>query len=365
MAFFPRCNNPVSVVGRHGLTLVGCHSCIQCRVAAQEHLCKLLEVEASKHKYVEFITNTYDDMHLPYIDTSYLYPFGYALRIPNRVIKKYNRRTKEFYYVEDKISKSFHLVDFGTIDTAPMLRDYYSRIDKYYNRFPNRSRGIRNNSVIPILWYDDIRKYIARLRKWFLKKYGEKFATTLFVSTAHNHSVRIIISYYSTIRLERERILEMFGFYPCQHPTIQEKFVVNSIWLRYGSTVIRLQRLQMEICKSMLVSILHNILTSLECLTSFHKGRFTQSYWEQKTKQRLKNYSRLEISKHCQQIMLLTKKVFDALFPCPLRITLNCPSDLQALPSIMLTQLVPCFVQFYTAHADSSVRPEKSIMTQV
>nr|DAG77852.1 MAG TPA: hypothetical protein [Microviridae sp.] len=32
MALFPRCNNPVPVVGRHGLTLVGCHSCIQCRV---------------------------------------------------------------------------------------------------------------------------------------------------------------------------------------------------------------------------------------------------------------------------------------------------------------------------------------------
>lgn len=173
MALFPRCNHPVSVVGRHGVTLVGCHSCIQCRVAAQEHLCKLLEVEASKHKYIEFLTITYDDVHLPYIDTSYSYPFGYALRIPNRVIKKYNRRTKEFYYVEDKISQTFHLTDFGTIHTAQMFRDYYSRIDKYFNRFPNRSRGIRNNSVIPILWYDDIRKYIARLRKWFLKEYGE------------------------------------------------------------------------------------------------------------------------------------------------------------------------------------------------
>ena len=173
MALFPRCNNPVSVAGRHGITLVGCHSCIQCRVAAQEHLCKILEVEASKHKYIEFFTITYDDKHLPYIDTSFQYPFGYALRIPNRVIKKYNRKTKSFYYVEDKISKSFQLTDFSTIDTATMLRDYYSRIDKYYSRFPSRSRGIRNNSVVPVLWYDDIRKYIGRLRKWFLKEYNE------------------------------------------------------------------------------------------------------------------------------------------------------------------------------------------------
>ena len=69
----------------------------------------------------------------------------------------------------NKISKSFKLTDFSTIDTASMLRDYYDRIDKYYSRFPSRSRGIRNNSVIPILWYDDIRNYIGRLRKWFLK----------------------------------------------------------------------------------------------------------------------------------------------------------------------------------------------------
>lgn len=173
MALFPRCNNPVSVVGRHGTTLVGCHSCIQCRVAAQEHLCKLLEVEASKHKYVEFLTLTYDDLHLPYIDTSYMYPFGYALRIPNRVIKKYNRKTESSYFVEDKISKSFQLTSFDDIDTASMLRAYYTRIDKYFSRFPSRSRGIRNNSVVPILWYDDIRKYIGRLRKWFKKEYNE------------------------------------------------------------------------------------------------------------------------------------------------------------------------------------------------
>ena len=193
----------------------------------------------------------------------------------------------------------------------------------------------------------------------------KKYATTLFASTVHNHSVRIIISYYSTTRLEQEQILGLFELCPNQPKKTPEKFVLNSIWLIYGSSVIRLQRLQTATCKNMLVSILHNILTSLECLTSFHKGLSTQSYWDQRTKQRLENFSGLEISKHCQQIMLLTKKAFDTLFPCPLRITLNCPLDLQALPSIMLTQLVPCFVRFYTVHGDSSALPEKSIMTQV
>ena len=50
-----------------------------------------------------------------------------------------------------------------------------------------------------------------------------------------------------------------------------------------------------------------------------------------RSEMRLENYSRLEISKHLQVIMLLTKKVFNGLFPCRMRITLNCPLDLREL----------------------------------
>ena len=79
---------------------------------------------------------------------------------------------------------------------------------------------------------------------------------------------------------EDKQLLGLFELCPNQLRKTPEKFVLNSIWLIYGSTVIRLQRLQTATCKNMLVSILHNILISLECLTSFHKGVFTQSYWE-------------------------------------------------------------------------------------
>ena len=133
------------------------------------------------------------------------------------------------------------------------------------------------------------------------------YGTTLFASTEPSPSVRIIISYYSMTRLEPEQILGLFELCPNQPKKTLEKFVLNSIWLIYGSTVIRLQRLQTATCKNMLVSILHNILTSLEFLTSFHKGLFTPFYWEQRTEMRLKNYSPLEISKHLQLIMSLTK----------------------------------------------------------
>ena len=143
---------------------------------------------------------------------------------------------------------------------------------------------IRNNSVIPILWYDDIRKYIGRLRKWFLKEYGEKIRYYIICEYGTQSFRRIITSYYSTTRLKRDQILGMFGLCQCPQETIQEKFVLNSIWLNYGSMVIRLQRLPMVICKNTFLSILHNILISLECLTSFHKGVFTQSYWVQRAR---------------------------------------------------------------------------------
>ena len=363
MALFPRCNNPVPVVGRHGVTLVGCHSCIQCRVAAQEHLCKILEVEASKHKYVEFLTNTYDDKHLPYIDTSYMYPFGYALRIPNRVIKKYNRKTKEFYFVEDKISKSFQLVNFDTIDTAAMLNEYYTRIDKYFSRFPL----VKGVLEIILLSLSSIMRIFVNifivLENGLKKSIMKLYATTLFASTVHNLSVHITIFYYSTIRLSQEQISDMFGLSHNPRRTTPAKFVLNSIWLNYGSMVIRLQRLPMAVCKNTLVNILHSILTSLECLVSFHRGLFTQSYLVQKTEWRLNNYSRLGISKHLQQIMLLTRKVSDTLFPCRMRITLNCPSDLQVLPVLVLMKLLPFFVQWYTAPNGSLPHKEKSTMT--
>ena len=66
-----------------------------------------------------------------------------------RVIKKYNRRTKSFYFVEDKISKSFQLTDFSTIDTAPMLRDYYARIDKYY--YTHNTKNGWNLAIVEIV----------------------------------------------------------------------------------------------------------------------------------------------------------------------------------------------------------------------
>ena len=68
------------------------------------------------------------------------------------------------------------------------------------------------------------------------------YGTTLFASTEPGPSVRIIISYYSTTRLEREQILGLFELCPNQPNKIPEKFVLNSIWLNlwvYGDTTTK------------------------------------------------------------------------------------------------------------------------------
>ena len=68
---------------------------------------------------------------------------------------------------------------------------------------------------------------------------------------------------HDNTRLEQEQILGLFELCPNLPKKIRAKLVLNSIWLIYGSSVIRLQRLQTATCKNMLVSILHNILTPL------------------------------------------------------------------------------------------------------
>ena len=222
----------------------------------------------------------------------------------------------------------------------------------------SRYRGIRNNSVIPILWYDDIKKYIGRLRKWFLKEYGEKIRYYIICEYGtqsfrpHYH----ILLFHNSPRARADfRNVRSLPMSTRDNPReVCVKLDLAQLWLYRD----------WETCRNMLVSILHNILTSLECLISFHKGLFTQSYLEVKTEMRLKNYSKLEISKHLLLIMLLTKKVSDALFPCPMRITLNLPLDLQVLPALMLSRLVPYFVRLYTLPVGSLPLKAKSMMME-
>ena len=194
-----------------------------------------------------------------------------------------------------------------------MLRDYFARVDKYYSGFPSRSRGVRNNSVVPILWYDDVRKYIGRLRKWFLKEYGQKiryyviceYGTQSF--RPHYHLLLFHDSPHARADFRNVRTLPNSTRANPREVCI--KLDMADLWL-YGDSTTKVTDGNMQEYVSKYLTQ-HSDFPRV--LDKFPQKAFTQSYLVQKTEMRLENYSRLGISKHLQQIMLLTKKVSDAL----------------------------------------------------
>lgn len=176
MKYFISCNNPVKVQTKKGLALVPCGHCVQCKQHKADYLTLLLDLEAQHNKYTEFLTLTYDDTHCPYVDTSRDFGHGdYLIVLPNRFVRKYNRHSQSYYYVSDKDALRFRTTTFDTLQTAPLLNEYYSRLDKYFARFPLRHSIAQTHDKMPILWYDDLHKYIKRLKKWFYEQYSETF----------------------------------------------------------------------------------------------------------------------------------------------------------------------------------------------
>ena len=242
MKHFLSCNNPVRVNTKHGITFVPCGHCIQCKVSKQQTISTMLQLESQKNIYCEFLTLTYDDNHLPYIDTSVMFPFGYRVILPNRVIKKYNRHSKEFYYVPDKDSEKFRLTDFSTLDTAPLLHDYFTRVDKYYERFPFRTRGIRDHDKVAILWYDDILKYIDRLRNFFKKVYNEKIRYYI-VCEYGSQSLRPhyhILLFHNSFVAHRDFTVtvKLHGHCEKNPREVCNKLYLSRLWL-YGDTTTK------------------------------------------------------------------------------------------------------------------------------
>ena len=174
MNYFISCNSPLKINTSKGVTLVSCNKCVQCLQAKSEYLTLLLDLESQKHNYVEFLTLTYDNEHVPFIDTRDMLPSGrYLVRVPKRCGFRYNVNSRS-YDLEFR-KEDFRTTEFFTLDTLPLLKEYYSRIDKYFARFPSRVDSFRNHDKVLILWYDDILLYIKRLKYWFKKNYGQTF----------------------------------------------------------------------------------------------------------------------------------------------------------------------------------------------
>nr|DAG78903.1 MAG TPA: Replication associated protein [Microviridae sp.] len=195
---FISCSHPIAISSKRGTTYVSCNKCVQCLQAKVSSTTLMLDLEAKYNKYVEFITLTYSDDFIPYIDTtnpvgwtcmfSYRSIYGgfrsfpavsfikqpaayYPIRFGNRTLKRYNPKTKDYMYVPDKsvLNKNAWVQH----DQIPL---YDKRVDSYFAKRPlwlQTKRGVPSqHGRIRILWYDDLIKYQYRLRKYARKYFN-------------------------------------------------------------------------------------------------------------------------------------------------------------------------------------------------
>ena len=201
MKYFISCNNPVKVTTRKGDMYVPCHKCFQCQLTRKSIDTLNIDLESQYNsKYQDFLTLTYRDTCLPYLDFNYLeikdngfvdffssegylnsFKFGLdasnrmpcvPIRFGNRIKKMFNPRTGKYYSVPDSYYTKPFYSSFYNLYSVKDVVLYNERINKYFKKHPTRSRGIRKEGIVPILWKEDIQRFIDRLRLYFKREFG-------------------------------------------------------------------------------------------------------------------------------------------------------------------------------------------------
>lgn len=182
---------------------VPCHKCVQCQLTRKSIDTLNIDLESQYNsKYQDFLTLTYKDSCLPYLDFTYLdiedvgfvdffssngyvnsFKFGLdatnrmpcvPIRFGDRKKKMFNPRTGKYYLVSDSYyDKPFYSSFYNTYSVKDVVL-YNERINKYFEKYPSRSRGIRKEGIVPILWKEDLQRFIDRLRLYFKREFGDK-----------------------------------------------------------------------------------------------------------------------------------------------------------------------------------------------
>jgi hypothetical protein len=203
MKYFISCNHPVLVNTRKGSIYVACHKCIQCQLTRKNIDTLSLDLESQYNsKFQDFLTLTYKDDFLPYLDFNYLlcestdtgnfisadsvldsYKFSnnakdqipcVPIRFGDRKKRMFNPRTNKYALVSDGYYKKPFYSSFYSCFSVKDVIIYNERVEEYFKRHPSRSRGVRRLGVVPILWKEDLQRFIDRLRLYFKRMFGEK-----------------------------------------------------------------------------------------------------------------------------------------------------------------------------------------------
>lgn len=201
MKYFISCNHPVQVSTRKGVLYVPCHKCIQCQLTRKSIDTLNIDLESQYNStYQDFLTLTYKDSCMPYLDFNYLdihdvgfvdffsskgflnsFKFGLdsthrmpcvPIKFGDRKKRMFNPRTGKYYLVQDSYYyKPFYSSSYNIYSVKNVVL-YNERINKYFEKYPTRSRGIRKDGVVPILWKEDLQRFIDRLRLFFKREFG-------------------------------------------------------------------------------------------------------------------------------------------------------------------------------------------------
>lgn len=247
-SIFLSCSNPYTVTISKGLQNVPCGHCVQCLQKKVSATTLLLDLESQRNEYVEMINLTYNDECIPYIDfdddslasfspgeSNEVFPVKFG---SSRKILKYNPRIKKYYQAKENIS------DFGTVvpnDWRRYLDKYNSRVDEYYNRFPDRKRGIsRLKNHVPVLYSPDLKKYLYRLRQFIRKNYATEvrfFAVGEYGSNSLRPHWHILLFHNSAQLRESFRdVIDLVGHTQNNPRQCCRELYLRSLWLHGATT---------------------------------------------------------------------------------------------------------------------------------
>lgn len=247
-SIFLSCSNPYTVSSSKGLVQVPCGHCVQCLQKKVSATTLLLDLESQRCKYVEMINLTYDDDCIPYLDflddSLCSFDLGHPTEIfplkfgSSRRVRKYNPRTKSYYFVPETVK------DFGVVFDSSWreyLKVYSARVDEYYARFPQRKRGFsRLYGHVPVLYSDDLKKYMYRLRQFLKKYYGIEirfFAVGEYGSNSLRPHWHILLFHNSDqLRQDFRDVVDLPGHTIANPRQCCSKFYLSSLWLHGDTT---------------------------------------------------------------------------------------------------------------------------------
>ncbi len=217
------CFKPVKISDCFGRTqMVGCGSCPACQELKRNSLSNRLALEEQRAKYCSFVTLTYDEEHLPIVDTSSLFSAD-----DNELVT-----LQQNYDFNEDLGSSVPCV-VNTLELRQSITSYNKHRSFYKNNYSvNRNVSYQDNQVA-VLVNRHLQLFIKRFRKYVSTKYNEK-VRYYAVGEYGVQSLRPhwhILFFYSSPELARD--FEDVLYFGTNDRPIQTPVFLRSLW-KYG-----------------------------------------------------------------------------------------------------------------------------------